>query len=134
VQEEHERSLDAPNILEENHDLDDPSQTKWEKQFQQLLLFRTKHNTFALNKAIAGPTLCSWAKRQRYLYRNTFSGAARRSGEDVPGSERNKVLSQVKYERLCNIGFPFPDIKGEKGQVLTTTLKFRSPSVTAVFL
>jgi hypothetical protein len=159
-----------------------PNDVAWEKNFHHLLLYQKKHNTWQIFNtkkskyaegnagAAVGHTLCSWVKRQRYLYRNTFQGAARHANADDADADDTttntnpntttttsprsgdhrvnhthtttakavKFLLQDKYERLYNIGFPFPKMtvaeeseSQQSQKLLTTSLKLFPPNNTS---
>jgi hypothetical protein len=134
---------DAPPVQDQEAPfVPNPNDVAWEKQLHALLLYKRKSRTWVLNKAVAGHKLCSWVKRQRYQYRNTFKGAARIpaiNAEDTdsntkntttsPKIEKSKVhIAQDKYERLYHIGFPFPKMVAEEFHELTTSLKLFPPT------
>jgi hypothetical protein len=89
----------------------------WDNRLAQYVAHQDKFGQWRVGCEV-DETLKDWVKAQRYHYNNGLKASAEeKQNGRLKGSVRRPVLSDQRYDKLCQAGFVFPDSASGKNEV-----------------
>jgi hypothetical protein len=105
----------------------------WENQLARYIAYIKKYGTSMHINPQIDPKLNKWVRAQRCEYTNRFKErqyySKHKNDEDVRARNR-QVLTDLRYEKLCEVGFLFPDMTGEENAAAAAAGKKRRRRMT----